>query len=45
MSDRIGKYYWIKTEAGKEIGFKRDSGAWEMHGIDCTEIESELKDL
>jgi hypothetical protein len=37
MSDKIGKYYWVKTKAGREIAFKRDSGLWEMHGIDCLE--------
>jgi hypothetical protein len=37
MSDKIGKYYWVKTENGREIAFKRDSGHWEMHGIDCLE--------
>lgn len=42
MSDKIGKYYWVRTEAGKEIAFKRNSGAWEMHGIDCKE---DLRDL
>lgn len=42
MSDKIGKYYWVRTEAGKEIAFKRNSGTWEMHGIDCKE---DLRDL
>lgn len=42
MSDKIGKYYWVKTKAGKEIAFKRDSGLWEMHGIDCIEDCNEL---
>lgn len=37
MSDKIGKYYWVRTEVGKEIAFKRDSGLWEMHGVDCLE--------
>ena len=37
MSDKIGKYYWVRTEAGKEIAFKRDSGLWELHGVDCLE--------
>ena len=42
MSVKRGKYYWVRTEVGKEIAFKRDSGAWEMHGIDCTEDLREL---
>ena len=42
MSVKRGKYYWVRTEGGKEIAFKRDSGAWEMHGIDCTEDLREL---
>ena len=34
-----GKYYWIKTKGGTkpEIGYKRDSGLWEMCGIDVME--------
>lgn len=37
MSDKIGKYYWVRTKTGREIAFKRNSGLWERHGIDCLE--------
>lgn len=29
-----GKYYWVKTKEGVEIGYQRKSGQWELHGID-----------
>lgn len=31
-----GKYYWVKTLYGVEIGLKRDSGIWELCGVDVT---------
>lgn len=26
MSDFKGKYYWVKTASGIEVGYKRNSG-------------------
>ena len=33
MSGNKGKYYWVRTENGIEIGFQRYSGQWELCGI------------
>ena len=39
-----GKYYWVKTKEGRniEIGYKRDSGLWELCGIDVMEDVNDM---
>jgi hypothetical protein len=46
MSELKGKYYWVRTPAGKEVAFKRNSGKWELCGInndeDCKDVILEV---
>lgn len=46
MNGLKGKYYWVKTPAGIEVAFKRDSGKWELCGInndeDCKDAILEI---
>lgn len=46
MSGLKGKYYWVRTSEGVEIGHQRDSGNWSLCGIDTGEdINSEILEV
>ena len=41
-----GKYYWIRTSVGIEIGHKRESGNWSLIGIGSGEnMNSEVLEV
>lgn len=46
MSRFKGKYYWVKTENGTEIGYQRYSGQWELCGIsEGEDINNEILEV